>query len=98
MRVIYKLMHVKGYEDSVIALFPEIAGDSCPYSTCLSYMHVGQHGAASVELASYPPARPTDYRELHNELTKQVGYDLTISNRFSQKDLDKRILQTTVNQ
>ena len=42
-----KVIFRKLKDGDIIALFPELPGDMNPYHTCESYMHVGQHGAAS---------------------------------------------------
>jgi hypothetical protein len=69
-----------------IAYFPTISGTS-EYD-CLSYMHVGQHGSASL-----PPmgkaAKPSEYAELRAEL-ESLGYILEIRRRASQNDNIKR--------
>ena len=68
----------------VIALFPEIAVDTIGYN-CQSYMHVGQHGAASPNIVQDTrPARPDEYRKLKAEL-EQLGYDLKVIKRFRYK-------------
>jgi hypothetical protein len=79
----------------VIALFPELAGDNNPYKTCQSYCHLGQHGAASVELSSLKAATTYQYASLKVEL-EQLGYDLWIVTRFSRKMLQERIAQCEV--
>ncbi len=77
-------------DPDIIALFPASAGDCNPYQTCNSYMHVGQHFAASVELMQYTkPATPEEYTSLQAEL-ESLGYDLVIGYRFTQKDLQAR--------
>jgi hypothetical protein len=87
-RVIFK----KFDEGDIIALFPELAGGMNPYTTCESYMHVGQHGATSVELAGLNPANPEEYASLKAEL-ESLGYDLTIARRMTRKDFLKRKAQ-----
>jgi hypothetical protein len=89
-KVIFKIL--KG---EVIALFPELAGDMNPYRTCQSYMHVGQHSAADVRLASLEAATPAQYYNLQREL-ESIGYDLWIVTRFSRKMLQARIAQCEV--
>jgi hypothetical protein len=69
-------------DGQVIAFFPEIATDTLGYN-CQSYMHVGQHGAASPSLvASTKPAKEEDYQHLFKELTA-LGYDLKVVKCFS---------------
>jgi len=89
-KVIFKIL--KG---EVIALFPEDAGDSNPFATCLSYQHIGQHGSASVDLARLKAATPYQYISLYVEL-EQIGYDLLIVKKFSRKMLQERIAQCEV--
>lgn len=80
----------------VIALFPELAGDNNPYKTCLSYVRVGQHGAAQIEWASMmKAANPMQYTSLKVEL-EQIGYDLEIVKKFSRKMLQERIAQCSL--
>lgn len=80
----------------VIALFPELAGNNNPYKTCLSYVRIGQHGAAHIEWASQmKPATPMQYASLKVEL-EQLGYDLQIVKKFSRKMLQERIAQCEV--
>lgn len=74
----------------VIALFPELPGtnDIC---TCLSYMHTGQHSAASVDLSSVTvKATEAEYMPLKKEL-ETIGYNLEVINRFSTLHFDARI-------
>lgn len=77
-------------EGDVIALFPELPGDMDPYSTCMSYQHVGQHGAASVSLPNMRPSTPEEYAPLLDELTRVIGYNVRIGHRFSRSDFLKR--------
>lgn len=68
--VIFRLL-----EGQVIALFPGLCGDY-DINTCLSYQHVGQHGAASLGLLknrATRPAKPDQYAPLLREL-EQLGY------------------------
>lgn len=59
----------------VIALFPALPGTNDP-RTCLSYMHVGQHGACAVSLASVARlATETEAAPLKREL-ESLGYRL----------------------
>ena len=71
----------------IIALFPEIATDTIGYN-CQSFMHVGQHGAASphVMLEDTKPANLEDgaVKRLIKELTDR-GYNLEIIKRFRYK-------------
>ncbi len=73
-------------DGDVIALFPEIACDTLGYN-CQSYMHVGQHGAASpqIVISKTKLATPDEYAVLEDELQRAVGYDLKIIKRFRYK-------------
>lgn len=69
-----KVVFRKWRNGDVIALFPD---DVNPYdSTVISYMHVGQHGAADYAYVVYKthPAQPDEYRSLLSEL-RNIGYD-----------------------
>ena len=62
-----KVIYRKFPEGDVIALFPEVPGAN-PW-LCNSYMHIGQHGDADVNLVHDTiPANPEDYKDLHEEL------------------------------
>jgi len=73
--------------DNVIAMFPQIAA-SVDGVLCQSYMHVGQHSAATPELVynGTRPAIPGEYADLKTEL-EAIGYRLKIGKRFTQADL-----------
>lgn len=74
----------------VIALFPAIAGTVGDPFTCESYMHVGQHGAASVFLTRETrPAIKQEAAPLAREL-RRIGYRLQICKRFSAADERER--------
>jgi hypothetical protein len=77
-------------DHAIIALFPELPGSSDP-QTCLSYIHVGQHGAASVQAARERtrPAYPGNYAPLKAEL-ESLGYKLQVIHRFTQAAQEKR--------
>jgi len=61
-------------DGNVIALFPTILCNT-NVSTCLSYMHIGQHGNASVNLIYETKlAKPDEYKSLLDELIS-IGYD-----------------------
>ncbi len=60
-------------EGDVIALFPDEVAD--PHGNIMSYMHVGQHGAASPELVEeLRPATLEESEDLKDELLR-IGYD-----------------------
>ena len=85
-----KVIFRKFKEGDIIALFPELPGTNDPY-TCESYMHVGQHSSASIDIVSITkPAKPDEYADLLAEL-KRIGYDdLRIAKRFTYGDLITR--------
>jgi hypothetical protein len=61
----------------VIAIFPEVPGTSDP-DTCMSYQHVGQHGACN-PFHLLTQTREADLAELvglYDEL-EAIGYDLS---------------------
>lgn len=62
-------------DNDIIAVFPGISEGPGLH---LSYMHVGQHGAASrsVVWKNTVPATLQEYRKLAYELEEQVGYKL----------------------
>ena len=66
-------------DGDIIALFPGLKERS--YS-CLSYMHVGQHGPAEYQhvIASTKPAKPKEYEDLKREL-EGLGYNLRVIQR-----------------
>lgn len=66
----------------IIALFPDLPGDTHNPGMCESYMHNGQHGAADLTGAVYQltsPARPEEFAALKAELEAPLyGYRLKI--------------------
>ena len=91
-----KVVFRKFPDGDVIALFPELAGTYRYAQDCLSYMHVGQHGSASVDLVySTKLATESEYSDLYNELTVEhpFGYDLRVCKKFTYKDLLTRKAQ-----
>jgi hypothetical protein len=78
----------------IIALFPELAGTNDYQADCLSYQHIGQHGAADCPYITTVTllAKPEEYKSLQAEL-KSIGYNLAIVKRFSRKDLEARKFQ-----
>jgi len=70
-------------DGDVIALFPDIPADEFGFDV-LSYMHVGQHGAADYGLviSMTKPATFEEFRALKDELTER-GYNLSIRQRRS---------------
>jgi len=79
----------KGDHHWIIALFPEIPGNA-DSSTCLCYMHFGQHGNASTDVTYITrPAHPSNYAALKEEL-ESIGYKLQVVYRFTQAAREKR--------
>lgn len=71
------------FEDGqVIAIFPEELGNSDCY-TCMSYMHVGQHGACNPKevISDTRLAKPEEYASLKAELYS-IGYNLDIKSKY----------------
>ena len=65
----------------VIALFPEELGTNDVF-TVLSYMHVGQHGSASIDIISITrPSTEDELKPLYAEL-ESIGYNLTVKKKF----------------
>ena len=61
---------VDSYDNEVTAYFPTILYDERKYADVVCYTHYGQHGAASLEyLKECRQATPTEYADLHAELT-----------------------------
>lgn len=78
-------------EGDVIAILPTLLGDY-DLATCLSYMHVGQHGACEpdglVQITTL--ARPEEYASLLKEL-EGIGYsDLKVYKRLQYKWREER--------
>ena len=65
--------------DECIAFFPELPGTNDYLMNCTSYVHCGQHGAASFNyyFESTRPAMPEEYADLLAELT-QIYNDCTL--------------------
>lgn len=80
-------------DKGVIAYFPELPGTN-DFNTCLSYMHLGQHGSASIDFSNTLKAYPSEYESLKKEL-ESLGYNLKIGYRMSGKDTDARIKAIT---
>lgn len=73
----------------VIALFPTEPGTNDP-STCMGYMHTGQHGDADVSLvADTRPATVNQRRALRREL-EAIGYRVKLRRRFHATDWQAR--------
>lgn len=78
-----KTKFLKWKEDGdIIALFPEMNHESgeANKGNIMSYMHIGQHGGASDELANddrLEVATEAEYAPLLREL-KMIGYDIEV--------------------
>ena len=79
--------------NDVIALFPYLVGFR--YGDCMSYMHIGQHGEASLGLISGYKfnnktllAKPDEYQPLYNELSN-LGYNLKVLKKMSWRKYSK---------
>jgi hypothetical protein len=72
-------------EGDVIALFPTLSASVRSWADCESYMHVGQHGAASTNPAGTVPATPEEYQDLLKELNQiyQPDYELVVYSRVT---------------
>jgi hypothetical protein len=72
----------RAFEGETVAFFPEDPDGPTP-DLCASYVHVGQHGAASREF--YRETAPTnDYDDLLDEL-ERIGYVLNVQRRWTRK-------------
>ena len=88
-----KTIYRKYPDGEIIALFPQITANigGC---NCCSYMHIGQHGAATPDIvvSRTKLATPDEYAELHVEL-EQIGYNPEPAKRFTPKDFEIRKAQ-----
>lgn len=86
--VIFRKFRSKPQE--VIAIFPTEPGTNDP-STCMSYMHNGQHGWADGTLTSVTTlAKPSEYASLLKEL-RMIGYrGLVIRKKATYADYKER--------
>jgi hypothetical protein len=79
-RVIFR----KYNDGQVIAIFPYEIADAAGNVT--SYMHIGQHSAASLDIIRSTKAAGADeYKDLMTEL-KSIGYDLIVNKRVNHND------------
>jgi hypothetical protein len=76
-----KVIFRKYRNGDIIALFPRIPAD-IHGNLCLSYMHIGQHGAAQLQdvIDDSVYALPKEYAALANEL-RYLKYVLDIKKR-----------------
>ena len=91
-----KVIFRKFNTGEVIALFPSLAGTN-DVRTCMSYLHIGQHGSASIDLGrNLKLALPFEYAPLLAELHR-IGYDLEVAKRATAKDFRARLEQINRN-
>ena len=82
-----KVVFRKFKEGGIIALFPTEPGTSDPYTSCMSYQHIGQHGAADPGIVSITKlATPKEYAPLAKEL-RSLGYVLDIRTKVTYDDM-----------
>jgi hypothetical protein len=88
---ITKVIFRKYPDGDIIALFPELPGDMDWASTCLSYMAVGQHGAANYAgvMNDTTPCSAKEAIALRKEL-EGVGYNLRTMTRQTADDVEAR--------
>jgi hypothetical protein len=93
IKVIFRVHNVKGEEPEVIAFFPELPGSNAYFQDCLSYVHTGQHGAASLEyyITHTRPASPEEYKDLLDELQEIYSGELMLALHMTASDTRKRI-------
>ena len=74
--VVFRVWKEKNALGEVLALFPTI---DAGHGMCMSYEHVGQHGAAFYDacLVMTRPAKRSEYAALASEL-RRIGYKLDI--------------------
>lgn len=81
-----KVIFRKNKDGEVIAFFPEF---HVQYGNIMSYMHIGQHGEASLDFYySTKKANPQEYELLFNEL-KTIYNDcvLVVKQKLNYKNL-----------
>jgi hypothetical protein len=86
--VIFRAVKTGQFKGDIDAFFPDIPETpGQPHKTILSYTHVGQHGAASIEYYrdNTRPATEEEYADLFKELTDIIGYKLRVINRITPK-------------
>jgi len=81
-KVIFRRWHC----GDIIALFPRLPADEAGQH-CMSYEHIGQHGAATPDtvIMLTTAAKPQEYQELADEL-ERIGYKLSIQKRVTKRD------------
>ncbi len=91
-KVIFRVHNVRGEEAEVIAFFPELPGTLSWWKDCLSYIHVGQHGASDIKYFRNftRPATPDEYKDLLTELQQVYDGQLKPVTRMTLADMRKR--------
>lgn len=77
-----KVIYRKFKDGDIIAFFPEEKFTHYR-STCVSYMHIGQHGEADYQglLSTTKLAKLDEYKSLHREL-ESMGYNLIVYKKY----------------
>lgn len=83
-----KVIFRKTKDGEIIAFFPEASAN---FGNILSYMHIGQHGEASLEFYQETnKATETEYNALLMELkTIYDDYNLIVKQKINYRDLRK---------
>ena len=85
-----KVIFRKFEDGQVIAIFPEVPA-TMHVDECLSYMHIGQHGACSESLIDeLERAKSSEYGDLFDEL-ESIGYKLHIVEDISPEMIKIRV-------
>ena len=75
-----------------IAIFPTLPGTN-DINTCLSYAHIGQHGACSIDIGTQCRlANRAEYMPLKKEL-QSIGYRLRVIKRIAPCHRAERLKQ-----
>lgn len=88
------VMYRKDKEGVVFALFPGHAGTNS-LDTCSSFELVGGHSSADLKgcITTSKPAKPDEYKRIHEVLTNCYGYDLNIVKRANNQHEVARAVQ-----
>ena len=82
-------------DKSIIALFPYEIETYCGLVN--SYMHIGQHGAADIDIIH--STKPVNFElsedawDLYLELTNDVGYDLIIRKKILYRKFSSKLTE-----
>lgn len=80
-----KVVFRKFPDGDIIAMFYEDQRPSKYGLVCMSYMEVGQHGEASLDLVqSTELATPEEYADLKEEL-ESIGYNLDVRKKMQRR-------------